>query len=1267
MKRILSIFICISMLVVVLPMNIYAMSGTGTESTPYLVASASDLNAIRNDLDGYYKLTCDIDMNGVNFTPIGNESEGAFTGTIDGAGYSIKNLNLHLPEEKYVGLVGYLEGTAKNINLVNVNANGYRYVGGIVGYADEFSVVDNCIVTGTISGTFQVIELDVGGICGKSVGEIRNCTNYSTVSSNGGSSYDTICSGGIVGSTNGFTYNNVNTGDVLSQNAYYPYSGGIAGVNNGKISKCLNIGNISSSCSASSSNGSPSYEFYAYAGGVSGSNKNSIELCENHGYVYSYGRYNSGSSWLNCNRSGGIAGYNIASIKNCANYSNVESNAYYTYNGRIDNGASGCFVGNYGTLIGTVENCFNIGKNNSGTGTSNISNCYNEQILTYRNLSCVDFSVAPLDYDNIWYMDSDINSGLPQLRDMPRHLDLSEYTKWCEVGKSVRLSAFVNGQIEDVVWQSDNLSVASITDDGLLAIKGSGSCTVTAINREGLKAHCLVNGYTKLDSITLQNLAMDLNEGYLYKLYFTQSPSNATETIYWMSDDSTIASVNQNGEIRGNAPGTTKIHAISAGGGIDTYCTVNVSSPSGSIELSSTTTILKVGSNKKITATLYPTDTTDEIFWDSSDDSIATVNDDGVITALRIGDAIITATTTSGKTAQCRVTVNQPATSIKLNKTAIITYVGSTYQLSSTMLPFDTTDTVTWSSSSTSYATVSNTGLITGVRAGTTTITAKTTSGLTAMCTVTVKPALVEPISIALSDTYITLAPEDAKALIPTFEPSNTTETTLVWTSSDENVAIVDKNGVVTAVSNGFATIRGKTTNGLVSECVVKIVSATGTSVLLDNSKASPGGTAQVKANIVKNPGLSAYKFKVNYDADVLTPVSITPNAEFGGTFSTNLEDADRTELNVLWYSGNDDVVANGELFTVNFKVNDSTAYGDSSIVSIEYGATDVCDVSGNYIAIYTEDATVSIEEPMSGDIYEDSDVNVYDLILLARYITSLETFTERQEEAADVNNDGLVDILDVIRLSQYLVGWSGVELMSLHLFSLDEPAQPVIKVGTASVNESNEAEIPVYIKDNTGILGYRFVLDYNADDIEILSITPSELVNKEGFNHNLGAESQATDGLVVSCYTSGNNVTDDGVLFTVKVRYKNSADTSVSPISIVDNFNNIGDENAAYVTATYETGYALGSDYIVANKIVGDTNFSCELYFDDSYAEQSAKAIIAFYDCDGRMVHLMPKDITVKPGKVDLSIDYDKNAYATYKLMIWEGMNSLKPITDVK
>ncbi|MBR2883923.1 MAG: Ig-like domain-containing protein [Clostridia bacterium] len=886
-----------------------------------------------------------------------------------------------------------------------------------------------------------------------------------------------------------------------------------------------------------------------------------------------------------------------------------------------------------------------------------------EKLFYLYNNDTNDFE--EFDFDSTWMTDKNMNNGFPQLVNLPTCITLNKCVEIFELGESDRLYAYINGSNEIVTWSSDDNSIAAVSNDGIVTAKQSGVCTITATNSDGEKANCTIYVYGRASSLSLSESEIDLKRGASRELKAIQSPELADEIVVWSSNNENIATVNQNGVVTAKGKGSTTIYATTTLSGTRAECVVNVSSPITSIFLSASSKSIKIGNSDIITATLYPSDYEGDIVWSSSDESIATVDKYGKITAHKIGTAYITATATSGVTAQCKVTVTQPTTSIKLNKHEITTYVNSTYQLSASMIPLDTTDTITWSSSSTSYATVSSTGLVTGKRVGTATITARTSSGSTATCSVTVKAAPIESTSITLSNTYITLAPEDARALTATLLPSNTTETTLSWTSSNDDVATVDKNGVVTAVSNGFATIRGKTTNGLTSECVVKVVSATGTSVLLDNTKASPGGTAQVKANIVKNPGLSAYKFKVNYDADVLTPVSITPNVEFGGTFSTNLEDANRTELNVLWYSGNEDVVVNGELFTVNFKVNDSAAYGDSSIVSIEYGATDICDTSGNYIAIYTEDATVSVTDPRPGDIYEDNDVNVYDLTLLARYITSLETFTERQEEAADVNDDERVDILDVIRLAQYLVKWSGIELMSLDLY--DEPEAPVISVGSASVNESNEAEIPVYIKNNSGILGYRFVLDYNAEDIEILSITPSDLINKDGFNHNLGAESQATDGLVVSCFASGNNITDDGVLFTIKVRYKNSVDTSVSPISVVDSFDNMGNENATYVTATYETGYALGSDYIVANKVVGDTNFSCALYFDDSYAEQSAKAIIAFYDGDGRMVQLMPKDITVKPGKVDLSVDYEKKAYSTYKLMIWEGIGNLKPITEVK
>ena len=160
MKKIISVLISISLLLMSVPA--FAISGTGTEANPYLISSVSDIAKIHDDLDGYYKLTNNIDMSGVTFEPIGNENEGAFTGTIDGAGYTISNLNINLPDNKYVGFIGYLEGTVKNLNLTNVDAYGYRYVGGLVGYAENNSIIDSCYITGNTAGNHNIVSNSLG-------------------------------------------------------------------------------------------------------------------------------------------------------------------------------------------------------------------------------------------------------------------------------------------------------------------------------------------------------------------------------------------------------------------------------------------------------------------------------------------------------------------------------------------------------------------------------------------------------------------------------------------------------------------------------------------------------------------------------------------------------------------------------------------------------------------------------------------------------------------------------------------------------------------------------------------------------------------------------------------------------------------------------------------------------------------------------------------------------------------------------------------------
>ncbi len=167
----------------------------------------------------------------------------------------------------------------------------------------------------------------------------------------------------------------------------------------------------------------------------------------------------------------------------------------------------------------------------------------------------------------------------------------------------------------------------------------------------------------------------------------------------------------------------------------------NIVNPTG-INLNKTTATLEVNGTVQLTATVTPSNATNKtVTWTSNNTSVATVSN-GNVTAKKAGEATITAKTSNGKTATCKVTVNKPAeilvTGITLNKTTATLEVNGTVQLTATVTPSDATNkTVTWTSSDTSVATVSD-GKVTAKKAGTAIITAKSNNDKMKTCTITV-------------------------------------------------------------------------------------------------------------------------------------------------------------------------------------------------------------------------------------------------------------------------------------------------------------------------------------------------------------------------------------------------------------------------------------------------------------------------------------------------------------------------------------------------
>lgn len=191
--------------------------------------------------------------------------------------------------------------------------------------------------------------------------------------------------------------------------------------------------------------------------------------------------------------------------------------------------------------------------------------------------------------------------------------------------------------------------------------------------------------------------------------------------------------------------------------------------------------------------------------WEIGDDSIASVDANGVITGIKGGNTIVTLTSADGKfSAKCPVTVNQPLKAIKLDDIALETNGHTSETVAYTLEPADTTeDDVTLSVADESIAKLEGNKLV-AVSDGTTKITA--TSGIvktSAKVTVTTK---VEQITLNKTEGVLTVG--NSVTVTATVTPDNATNTTINWTSSDEKVATVDSNGEVTAVAAGNATIK---------------------------------------------------------------------------------------------------------------------------------------------------------------------------------------------------------------------------------------------------------------------------------------------------------------------------------------------------------------------------------------------------------------------------------------------------------------------------
>lgn len=310
-------------------------------------------------------------------------------------------------------------------------------------------------------------------------------------------------------------------------------------------------------------------------------------------------------------------------------------------------------------------------------------------------------------------------------------------------GEEATLAATVkpeNATDNTVIWSTSNAEIATVEGGKVTAVK-EGEAVITAAAGEK-SATCKVTVSRKVievESITLDMAEVNLVEGEEVALVATVNPENATDkTVTWTTSNAEVATV-EDGKVTAVKEGTATITAKA--GEKEATCKVAVTKkviPVESVTLNKTTLSLTKGQSETLTATVSPDNATDKtVTWSSSDATIASVDPNGKVTAMKSGTTTITAKA-GEKSATCAVTITTPVESVSLDQTSITLEIGKTATLVATINPSDADEkTIQWTTSSASVATVAN-GVITAEAEGTATITA-TVGGKSATCVVTVK------------------------------------------------------------------------------------------------------------------------------------------------------------------------------------------------------------------------------------------------------------------------------------------------------------------------------------------------------------------------------------------------------------------------------------------------------------------------------------------------------------------------------------------------